>query len=149
MRMNEPDEIGVNRRATPETVGELLTHGPVLGIVGMSLADAAELMEFYGVGGLPVIDWEGRLVGVIGRADLLHARMNESSWRAGPRLSIEHLMSQPPVTIRSDSFIDEAAEMMERLRIHRLVVIGPDGVSPIGVLAATDLDRPIAERDAS
>jgi CBS domain-containing protein len=149
MRMNEPEEVGVNGLATPQTVGELLTQGPVLGIVGMSLDDAAKLMEFYGVGGLPVIDWEGRLVGVIGRTDLLHARVNDSSWRAGPRLSVDQLMSQPAVTIGSDSFIDEAAEVMERLRIHRLVVLGPDGESPIGVLAATDLVRPIAERDAS
>jgi CBS domain-containing protein len=143
------EEIGVTRLATPQTVGELLTQDPVLGIVGMSLEDAAGLMAFYGVSGLPVIDWQCRLVGVITQTDLLRARMNESSWREWPQLSVEHLMTRPAVTISSDSSIDGAAGIMERLRIRRLVVIGPDGESPIGVLAVSDLVRPMLEGDAS
>ena len=143
------EEIGVIGLATPQTVGELLTQDAILGIVGMSVEDAAALMDLYGVDGLPVIDWQCRLVGVITRTDLLHARMNESSWRAWPRLSVEQLMTRPAVTISSDSSIDEAAGMMERLRIHGLVVIGPDGESPIGVLAVSDLVRPMPEADAS
>jgi CBS domain-containing protein len=135
--------------AAPPSVGDLMTHDPVLGIVDMSLGDAAELMDFYRVSGLPVIDWESRLVGVISQTDLLHARATESLWRAWPGLSVKHLMSRPAVTIRSDSSVEEAARMMERLRIHHLVVIGSDGESPIGVLTVTDLVRSMAESDAS
>jgi CBS domain-containing protein len=137
MRMNE------------QTVGELMTHDPVLGIVDMSVVDAAELMEFYRVSGLPVIDWECRGGGGISQTDLLHARATESLWRAWSGLTVKHLMSRPAVTISSGASIEDAAEMMERLGIHRLVVLGPDGESPIGVLTVTDLVRSMAERDAS
>lgn len=43
----------------PGTVGELMTDDPVVAVADMSLSDAAELMDFYRVSGLPVIDWEG------------------------------------------------------------------------------------------
>lgn len=130
-------------------MGELMTHDPVLGIVDMSLVDAAELMEFYRVSGLPVIDWECRLVGVISHSDLLRARATESLWRDWPGLTVKDLMSRPAATISWDASIDDAAGTMEKLRIHRLVVLGPDGESPIGVLTVADLVRSMAERDAS
>jgi CBS domain-containing protein len=133
----------------PRTVGELMTHDPVLAVADMSLADAAELMEFYRVSGLPVIDWDGELVGVISQTDMLHARTTEALWQAWPGLAVRHLMTRPAVTVKSNDAIDEAARLMERLRIHRLVVIDADGESPIGVLSLTDLVRSMSERGAS
>ncbi|HEY6958105.1 MAG TPA: CBS domain-containing protein, partial [Candidatus Limnocylindria bacterium] len=35
--------------------------------------------------------------------------------------------------------LDDAAELMEQRRVHRLVVLGPDGQTPVGVLSVTDL----------
>jgi CBS domain-containing protein len=58
-------------------------------------------------------------------------------------------MTQPAVTVRSNTAIDEAMNLMERLRIHRLVVIDADGETPIGVLSVTDLVRSMAERGGS
>jgi len=133
----------------PRTVAELMTQDPVLAVADMSLHDAAELMEFYRVSALPVIDWDGCLVGVISQTDLLHARVTKALWQAWPGLTVRHLMTHPAVTVTSDSDVDEAAELMERLHIHRLVVIDADGESPIGVLSLTDLVRSMAEREVS
>jgi CBS domain-containing protein len=133
----------------PRLVSELMTHDPIVAVVDMSLSDAADMMEFYRVSGLPVVDWQGRLVGVISQTDLLHARTTEALWHAWPGLAVRHLMTEPAVTVTSATSIDEAAEMMERLRIHRLVVTNPDGELPIGVLSLTDLVRSMAEREDS
>ena len=133
----------------PGTVGELMTDDPVVAVADMSLSDAAELMDFYRVSGLPVIDWEGCLVGVISQTDLLHARTTKALWNAWPGLAVRHLMTRPAVTVTSDSSVEDAAEWMERLHIHRLVVIGADGESPIGVLSLTDLVHSMAERGSS
>lgn len=127
----------------------MMTHDPVLAVVDMPLAEAADLMDFYRISGLPVVDWGGFLVGVISQTDLLHARTTEALWQAWPELAVRHLMTRPAVTVTSDSSVDEAAELMERLHIHRLVVIDADGESPIGVLSLTDLVRSMAERGAS
>ena len=133
----------------PGTVGELMTRDPVMVVEDMTLADAAELMDFYGVSGLPVCDWDGDLVGVISRTDLLHARSTESLWQAWPALAVRHLMTRPAVTVTAGTSVDEAAELMERLHIHRLVVTDATGEATIGVLSVTDLIHVMAEREPS
>jgi CBS domain-containing protein len=133
----------------PRSVGELMTGDPIVASIDMPLADAAELMDFYRVSGLPVLDWSGFLVGVISQTDLLHARTTEALWHAWPGLTVRHLMTRPAVTVRSSATVEEATEMMERLHIHRLVVVDAGGETAIGVLSVSDLVRSMAERGMS
>lgn len=132
---------------TPQarTVGELMTGDPVIASIDLPLAEAAELMDFYRISGLPVVDWGGFLVGVISQTDLLHARTTEALWHAWPALTVRHLMTHPAATVTSTTGVDEAAALMERLRIHRLVVVDTDGETPIGVLSITDLVHSMVE----
>lgn len=61
-----------NRRKAAGTVaGELMTAPAVTVFHGMSVVDAARLMETAGVRRLPVIDDLGRLVGMVTNRDLL------------------------------------------------------------------------------
>jgi len=126
-----------------------MTGDPIVASIDMPLADAAELMDFYRVSGLPVVDWSGLLVGVISQTDLLHARTTEALWHAWPGLTVRHLMTRPAVTVSLSATVAEAAETMERLRIHRLVVVDASGETAIGVLSVSDLVRSMAERGAS
>jgi CBS domain-containing protein len=130
-------------------VAELMTRDPIVANVDMPLLKAAQLMDLHRVTGLPVIDDGGRLIGVISQTDLLHARTTEALWQAWPGLTVRHLMSQPAVAVRSDTTIAEAAELMERARIHRVVVLAADGETPIGILSVTDLVRDMAAGDES
>ena len=129
------------------TVGDLMTGDPVLAHVDQPLSEVAGLLEFYRVSGLPVVDWDGRLVGVISQTDLLHARTTEALWHAWPGLTVRHLMTQPPVTVTSELSVEDAARVMERRAIHRLVVTLTDGETPIGVISVSDLVRSMAERE--
>lgn len=138
-------------RATQEqkTVGQLMTDDLVIASIDMPLAQAADLMDFYRVSGLPVLDWGGYLVGVISQTDLLHARTTEALWRTWPGLAVRHLMTRPAVTVTSEVSIEDAARLMEERQIHRLVVTAADGETPIGVLSVSDLVRSMAERAES
>jgi IMP dehydrogenase len=138
----------MNAVLEPLTVGELMTRDPILAHVDMTLTEAAELMDFYRVTGLPVVDWNGALCGVISQTDLLHARTTESLWSAWPGLAVRHLMSSPAVTVTSGTSVGEAAALMERLKIHRVVVTDPTGELTIGILAVADLVHAMAERGA-
>lgn len=128
------------------SVGELMTRDPIVTSADLALADAAELMDFYRVSGLPVVDRDGCLVGVISQTDLLHARTTETLWHAWPGLAVRHLMTSPAVAVTANTAVDDAAALMERLHIHRLVVTAADGATPIGVLSVTDIVRAMAER---
>jgi CBS domain-containing protein len=122
----------------PKTVGQLMTGDPIVANVDMPLAEAAAIMDFYRISGLPVVDWTGALVGVVSQTDLLHARTTETLWQVWPGLAVSDLMTQPAVAVTSDVSIDDAARLMEDRRIHRLVVIDEDS-TPIGVLSVSDL----------
>ncbi|HEX7473876.1 MAG TPA: CBS domain-containing protein [Candidatus Limnocylindrales bacterium] len=131
----------------PRTVGQLMTGDPVVANVDMPLAEAAAIMDFYRISGLPVVDWEGSLVGVLSQTDLLHARTTEALWGAWSALTVRHLMTHPAVAVTSDVSVEDAARLMEERRIHRLVVIGADGETPIGLLSVSDLVRSMGGGD--
>jgi CBS domain-containing protein len=133
----------------PNTVGELMTDDPVLASEDMPLADAAAIMDFYRISGLPVVNLLGDLVGVVSQTDLLHARTTEALWSKWPGLRVRHVMTSPAVSVTAGTSLDEAARTMEELHIHRLVVTSADGESPIGVLSVSDLVHTMAERDPS
>jgi len=133
---------------TGPCVGDLMTPDPVVVSESMPLVEAAKLMDLHGVSGLPVVDASGALVGVVSQTDLLHARSTEGLWHAWPGLAVRHLMTRPAVSVDADTGLDEAAELMERLRIHRLVVVADDGRSPVGVLSVSDLVHSMALRGA-
>ncbi len=54
-------------------VGDVMHRGVVTATPGMSLASAAKLMASERIGGLPVIDDTGALVGIITEVDILRA----------------------------------------------------------------------------
>ena len=124
---------------TARTVGEAMTRGLVTVRGTALLQEAAELMDAHRVHGLPVVDSRGGLVGVLSQTDLLRARVVEHLWTNLRGLAVRHVMTAPAITIGLHASLDDAADLMERQRVHRLVVVGPDGTTPVGVLSVTDL----------
>ena len=129
------------------TVAELMTEDPLVVPEDLPLADVARLMEFYRVSGVPVVSWEGELVGVLSQTDLIHALTTAPLWGAWPGLTARHLMTSPAVTVGAGTRADEAARILETHHIHRLVVVTADHHTPIGILSAGDLVRGLASLD--
>lgn len=129
-------------------VGDFMTPEPVVAFESMPLVDAAGLMDESNISGLPVVDATGTLVGVVSETDLLHARTTEGLWHAWPGLSVRHLMTRPAISVSADTSIEDAAGLMERLRIHRVVVVADDGRTPVGILSVSDLVHSMALRGA-
>jgi CBS domain-containing protein len=123
------------------SVGQLMTQAPVLVREDEPLAAAARLLDTYHVHGLPVVDEIGELVGVVSQTDMLRARTTEHLWAAWRGLKVRHLMSRPALTVPEDASLAEAAARMEENRVHRLVVLASDGVSPIGIISTGDIVR--------
>jgi CBS domain-containing protein len=134
------------RRALP-TVSELMTGDPLVIPSDLSAQDAARLLESYRVSGAPVIDRNGDVIGVVSQSDLIHAFTTGSLLTALPGLSVRDLMSRPAVTVRGGVPADDAVRLMEARRVHRLIVVGPDERTPIGILSRSDLVRALAGWD--
>jgi CBS domain-containing protein len=128
------------------TVGELMSWIPIVVWPDTPVSDVAATLERFGIGGVPVVDPDGFLVGVISQLDLVRVRASDELWSNWTRLSARHIMSQPTLTVTIDTPVLHAAQLMEEHRVHRLVVVSADGESPVGVLSATDLVRSLAGR---
>ena len=128
-------------------VADLMTLDPVVIKADASIETAERLLHAYRISGLPVIDDDGRLVGVISRTDLLDdgtASLSTLLRGNGSGLRVGELMTSPAVTVAMTATLAEAARLMRDERIHRIVAIDELG-RPIGVLAATDYVNLVAD----
>jgi CBS domain-containing protein len=136
----------MTRSTAALVVGDVMALEPVVVRSDAPLSEAVTIMERHHVHGLPVVDGAGSLVGVLSQTDLLRARATEFLWANWPGLAVRHLMSSPAVTVHRSAPLADAARKMERLHVHRLVVVADeDEALPIGVVSTSDLVRAMAE----
>lgn len=127
-----------------------------------SIGDAAKLMLTHRISGLPVVERDGRLRGVISEGDLLR-RGELGTERKRPRWlefligpgriadeyvrthgrKVDEVMSTNVVTIGRDAPLDDVIEAMSRYRIKRVPVI--DDGRLVGVVTRSDVLRALAK----
>lgn len=128
------------------TVGELMTPDPIVIDESATVDEAVRMLEENEISGLPVIDRDGLLLGVISQTDIVRARAVGHLWHRWPGLRVRHLMHSPALTADRSMSLEEAAQSMEHAHVHRLVVVDDDQMKPIGVISTTDLVRALARR---
>jgi CBS domain-containing protein len=122
------------------TVGEVMTANPISITETASLGEAAAILDNNKITGLPVLDENGVLVGVLSQTDLVRARANQDLVSNWPGLAVGQIMTTPALTIAATASLQEAAKEMERHRVHRLVVTDATA-TPIGIISTSDLVR--------
>ncbi|WP_433917150.1 CBS domain-containing protein [Streptomyces sp. NBC_01744] len=113
--------------------------------------EIAAAMERWKVTAVPVIEGEGRVVGVVSEADLLpkeefHEQspgMIEDMRRLGDiakagSVQAKDLMTSPAVTVKPDAPLPQAARLMADQQVKRLPVVDADG-SLKGIVSRADL----------
>ncbi|MDR3445487.1 MULTISPECIES: chloride channel protein [unclassified Dyella] len=88
--------------------------------------------------GFPVIDGEGRLLGVVTRRDLLRTT-------APIDATVQSLLGRPPIVVREDHTLREAADHMVEADVGRLPVVSRDG-RMVGIVTRGDLLKAHAQR---
>ena len=103
----------------------------------VNLRSAARHMKETGVGALPVVE-DGKLLGIITDRDLAcFAIAMGHDLNSEP---VTKVMSKEVVSCRPDQDIEEAAALMEKHHIRRLLVVNPDN-SLAGFFSVDDLVR--------
>lgn len=93
--------------------------------VSTTLARTGETMRRQGVGALPVIDRNERIIGrVTDRDCFLHLAAKEL---APSKSTVKDVPTGNPVTVRLDDDVRNALDPMARNRVHRLPVVDDDG----------------------
>ena len=128
-------------------VADVMTMDPITVAADAPVEVAEQLLASYRISGLPVVDGDGQLVGVVSRTDLLldgGPLMTQVLRGRVSGLRVGELMSRPAVTASLTATIVEAARIMREQRVHRVVIVDEQAV-PIGVLSAMDFVTLIAD----
>lgn len=113
----------------------------------MPVAEVAAAMDSNDISALVVVNEGGDAIGVISRTDLVNARFIQPYMKHWRGLHAEHLMTKPVVSVAPETSIDEAVQMLNEKKIHRLVVVekAAGQVRPVGILSVTDLAKHLQE----
>lgn len=144
-------------------VAALMSKNTISVLPTTTIADVARIMLANRVTGLPVLDTEGRLVGVVSEGDLLRrAELGTEGKHPGwlkallmPASAasdyvtthsrhVSGVMTRDPVFVTPETELAEAVQLMLRKHIKRLPVL-ENGVLA-GVISRTDLLRLLARK---
>lgn len=113
-----------------------------------TVGDAVRTMVDGGVTGLPVVDTNRRLIGVLSSTDVLAALAESDDPDARKHVfentTVEELMTRTVRAVSPEDKLTDAAEQMLYLDVHRLFVVEDDLL--VGVVSASDITRSVALR---
>lgn len=137
--------------SSPHRVGDVMTRTVVAVDRKAPFKDIVERMDRWKVSALPVLEGDGRVIGVVSEADLLPKeefrdsdpdrftqRRRLSDLAKAGAVAAEELMSAPAVTVHADATLAEAARIMAVRRVKRLPVVNAEDVLE-GVVSRGDL----------
>ncbi|MCM2417708.1 CBS domain-containing protein [Streptomyces sp. RKAG293] len=135
-------------------VTDVMTSEVVRAVYSTPFKVVAERLVRHGISGLPVVDDDEKVIGVISETDLLarqaasmddrgrrpfvwslSARREQAKARAR---TAGELMSQPPVLVHAEESIADAARVMAKHRVERLPVVDEQD-RLVGIVTRRDL----------
>jgi CBS domain-containing protein len=142
-------------------VRDVMTTNVFTAQADMALKEVATRMLEFGISGMPIVDGEGCVVGVLSETDILFKERSAPE-REGLVDWLVHLgedppaaklnartagqaMTSPAVTITPRRSVAEAAELMLDLGIDRLPVV--DAGELVGIITRADLVRAFTRND--
>ena len=120
-----------------------MIYDPVTIKRGSTVSDALNMMKEYHIGGIPVVDDEGRLVGIVTNRDLRFERNLDRK--------IDEVMTKENLVVTHQSTdLEEAAKILQEHKIEKLPVVDNDG-RLVGLVTYKDItkakDKPYACKD--
>jgi CBS domain-containing protein len=148
----------MNTTGMKTSVKEVMTTQVVAVKLGATFKEMAARLRENRVSAFPVIDDDGKVIGVVSEADMLarkvlnadHAGMITATphrWEQDKAdgLTARDLMTHPAITVLPDDSAEQAARLMYTLQVKRLPVIDRGG-HLVGIISRADVlavyDRP-------
>jgi CBS domain-containing protein len=141
---------------------DVMTSTVITATPETTIRAAAKQLADNRIGGMPVVDVDGRVVGIISEGDLLHrvelgtgsrrrawwleffesTREMASMYVKEHARTVKDVMSEDVISVTEDTPLDEIAELFERHRIKRVPVLRDSEL--IGLVSRADLIRALA-----
>jgi CBS domain-containing protein len=141
-------------------VRDVMTKGVISISKYESVMHVADILNEKNISGLPVVDKENRVIGIITQADILsmvgvsreHTLKDLLKYLLGEKLPerrmgdhVGDIMTAPAITIKPDATVAETIRIMDDKRIRRLTVVDGDG-RLIGIVTRADILKSVINR---
>ena len=110
----------------------------------LSIREISRIMARENVSGVAVVGPERGVMGIVSECDVLR-HFGKSNWGL---LTAEEIMTPYVEAIRPETTLEQAADVMQKKRVHRLLVMGRDlsePQMPVGIVSASDIVREIGK----
>ncbi len=116
-----------------------MIYDPVTIKRGRTVGDALNMMSEYHIGGIPVVDDENKLVGIVTNRDL--------RFEQNPDRKIDEVMtSENLVTTHQQTDLSAAAKILQENKIEKLPVVDKDG-RLVGLITYKDITKSKRQTD--
>ncbi|CAN6227332.1 unnamed protein product, partial [Urochloa humidicola] len=112
-------------------LGDVMSRSVQVAMPGQRLAEVEAFFAARQFSGLPVVDEEGRCVGVVSKKDKAKAPN-------GMQSTVGEVMSSPAITLTPEKTVLEAAALMLKEKVHRIPVVNEQQIV-IGIITRTDV----------
>ncbi|MEU6854352.1 CBS domain-containing protein [Actinacidiphila alni] len=144
---------------SPHIVSDVMTHTVVSVGRDAPFKEIVRVMQQWSISAVPVVAGEGRVIGLVSEADLLHkeefrdsdpTRLEQlrrlSDMEKAGGVTAGDLMTSPAATVEAGDTLAHAARTMARRRIKRLPVV--DGAGHLcGIVSRGDLLKVFLRED--
>jgi CBS domain-containing protein len=108
-----------------------------------SVLDIAKRMVAENISSIAIIDDKNAIIGILTERDIVRIIANEVSPGG---VTAGSLMSSPPVTVKNNTPIEEAAKIMAGKKVRHLLVEDFSGNNIVGIITVTDLARYLRQK---
>lgn len=129
---------------SPLKVADVMTHPVVTVLADEPLGLATSQMVKSGLKRLPVVDNEGKLIGILSRLDILQQVANSQlvvpsiSLHKGAIKTVEDVMSSNIPMVNQDDDLSAIIDKFAKTDSHRLIVVDSEGKA-IGLISDSDV----------
>ncbi len=132
---------------------DIMTRGVVSVPLAAKVAEVRRIMSTRGISGLPVVDGENRVVGVVSESDIIFYEIHQEPHLVDklktvilPKARVKkipggrasEIMTAPPITTREDTPLRELSQILLEKKIKRVIVVDPES-HPVGVVSRIDI----------
>ncbi len=117
-------------------VEDLMTKDPIAISPTTTVKEAAKIMDEVGVGALPVVDRDKRLIGIFSERDVVRRVIAKEKSLTTP---VGDVMTRDVIIIGPDDSVIDALRLMARFNIRHLPVVDEKGVL-IGIISIKDVE---------
>jgi CBS domain-containing protein len=106
------------------------------------VSQLCDLLQAVHANGLPVLNAQGELVGIVSEDDILYGTMGVFD-KDGRAVLVRDIMTSPAVCATEDTDVVELSRMLSGMRIHRIPILSEGKVT--GMVTALDVVRAVAD----